>query len=404
MPGDRGHGFSGVFPHRAGFHQLGQKPRGAGGAGAGVGSGVAGGVQPWDHGPGSAALRPAVRAVPESRAGIHAGLRRGFLPGQPRAGDRIREGEVRARRGEPDCHLRHARRQGGGARRRPRPGDALQRLRQPVEDDPLQSHRSLDARSHAGKRAGLQGALRQRRGDPQSHRPGAAARRPDAQHRHACGGRHHCAGQAHGFLPAVLPARQRDQCGVPVRQGGRGRRRAGEVRLPGLAQPDHSGLGGALRARVQSGQARLQSDEPAAGRCRDLRVVVLGQYHGGFPARRPGHERAPEEHAAQRVRGPDRLARAVPPGSAGIRHGGGFRQPQARPGQGRLFPSGSGAGAQEYLRGHRLPGTGDADLADHRRLFAGRRGSAAARHGQEEARVHGQAARHLPGGRRQEGL
>ncbi len=45
------------------------------------------------------------------------------------------------------------------------------------------------------------------------------------------------------------------------------------------------------------------------------------------------------------------------------------------------------------LRRHRLPGAGDADLQPAGRLFAGRGGHPAARHGQEEAGRDGHAAR-----------
>ena len=51
--------------------------------------------------------------------------------------------------------------------------------------------------------------------------------------------------------------------------------------------------------------------------------------------------------------------------------------------------------ARRDIRRHRLSGAGDADLQSHRRLFAGRCRPAAPRHGQEEGRRDGQAARAL---------
>src|ERR1051326_4850608 len=48
-----------------------------------------------------------------------------------------------------------------------------------------------------------------------------------------------------------------------------------------------------------------------------------------------------------------------------------------------------------------VPGTGHADFESRGRILAGRSGLAAARHGQEEARGNGQAARTIP--RRREG-
>ncbi len=240
MPDHRRHGLPRLLPDRAGLHQLGQEPWRAGGTGPGLGRGLAGGLQPGDHRPGSAALRPAVRALPQPRARVHARLRRGLLPGQPRTGHRIRQGKVRPRRRQPDRHLRHPGRQGRGARRGPRAGDALQRLRPALEDDPLQSGRPLVAGPHAGTRACLQGTVRHRRGNPRPRRPGAAPGGPDAQHRHARRRGADRAGQADRFLPPVLPAGQRIQRRVPVRQGRRRGRRPGQVRLPGPAQPDHS--------------------------------------------------------------------------------------------------------------------------------------------------------------------
>src|SRR2546430_7793013 len=47
---------------------------------------------------------------------------------------------------------------------------------------------------------------------------------------------------------------------------------------------------------------------------------------------------------------------------------------------------------QGYVRGDRLPGAGDADRAGARGLFAGARGSAAARDGKEESRSDGPGA------------
>ena len=93
------------------------------GRGSGAGSLVAYCAQ--DHRPRSAAVQPAVRALPEPGAGVDARLRHRLLPGQPRPRDRLREGQVRPRRGQPDRDLRHDGREGGAARRRPRAGHEL---------------------------------------------------------------------------------------------------------------------------------------------------------------------------------------------------------------------------------------------------------------------------------------
>ena len=127
---DREDGLSGLLPDRGRLHQLGQGQRLPGGPGPRLGRGLAGGVFAVDHRPRPAALQPAVRALPEPRAGVDARLRHRLLPGQPRARDRLRQGQVRPRCGEPDRHLRHHGREGRAARRRPRARHGLRPCRQ----------------------------------------------------------------------------------------------------------------------------------------------------------------------------------------------------------------------------------------------------------------------------------
>ena len=88
-------------------------------------------------------LRPAVRALPQPRARVDARYRHRLLRARARAGDQIRDREVRARVGRADRHLRqdvsprrHARR---GARARLR----LRRRRSPGEADPRSDHGPL---------------------------------------------------------------------------------------------------------------------------------------------------------------------------------------------------------------------------------------------------------------------
>jgi hypothetical protein len=75
-----------------------------------------------------------------------------------------------------------------------------------------------------------------------------------------------------------------------------------------------------------------------------------------------------------------------------------------RPAEDRLFPPRPDRLPVADLRRHRVPGTGDADLADHRRLHAGWRRHAAPGDGQEEARGNGQAPGDHCRRRGQEGL
>ena len=98
---------------------------------------------PGDHRRRPAALRPAVRALPEPRARVDAGHRHRLLGARARARDALRDRQVRARVGRADRHLRqdvparrHARR---GARARLR----LRHRRSPREADPRPDHGPL---------------------------------------------------------------------------------------------------------------------------------------------------------------------------------------------------------------------------------------------------------------------
>ena len=86
------------------------------GRGSGAGSLVAYALT--DHRSRPAALFAAVRAVPEPRTGVDARLRHRLLHGPPRGGDPLRAGQIRARQGGADHHLRCAAVQGRRARRR----------------------------------------------------------------------------------------------------------------------------------------------------------------------------------------------------------------------------------------------------------------------------------------------
>ena len=111
-------GFPGYFLIVADFINWAKGERRAGRAGARLGRRLARRLQPRHHRPRSAALRPAVRALPQSRARVDAGLRHRFLPGRARPRHRVREAEVRRRERVADRDLRHHGGEGGGARRR----------------------------------------------------------------------------------------------------------------------------------------------------------------------------------------------------------------------------------------------------------------------------------------------
>ena len=103
-------GFPGYFLIVADFIRWAKSQRRAGGPGARFRCGLAGGVQSGHYRSRSAALRTAVRALPQSRARIDARLRRGLLPGRARARHRICEAEIRrgraCRRSSPSAPWR----------------------------------------------------------------------------------------------------------------------------------------------------------------------------------------------------------------------------------------------------------------------------------------------------------
>ncbi len=83
-------GFAGYFLIVADFIRWAQRERRAGRPRSRLRRRLAGRLQSAHHRSRSAALRPAVRALPESRARLDAGLRRRFLHGGPRPRDRLR--------------------------------------------------------------------------------------------------------------------------------------------------------------------------------------------------------------------------------------------------------------------------------------------------------------------------
>ena len=140
---DRPHGLQRLLPDRLGLRQVRQGERHRRRPGPRLGGRLDRLLLPGDHRRRPAALRPAVRALPEPRARVDAGHRHRLLGARARARDALRDREVRARVGRADRHLRqdvparrHARR---GARARLR----LRRRRSPGEADPRPDHGPL---------------------------------------------------------------------------------------------------------------------------------------------------------------------------------------------------------------------------------------------------------------------
>ena len=99
-------GYAGYFLIVAGLHRGGARPRHPGGPGPRLGGRLDRRVRARHHRRLPAQVRPAVRALPESRARVDARHRRRLLLRAPRRGDRVRAREVRARQRRPDRHLR----------------------------------------------------------------------------------------------------------------------------------------------------------------------------------------------------------------------------------------------------------------------------------------------------------
>ena len=156
------------------------KARGhSGRAGPRLGRGLAGRLCADHHRSRSDPVRPAVRALPQSRTRLDAGLRHRLLPGPPRRGDRLCAAALRPRSGGPDHHLRHAAGARRAARRRPRAADALWAGRQADQTGAAESGGPGDAGGGDRERTEAAGVSRRGRGGGARLRHRAAPRRPD---------------------------------------------------------------------------------------------------------------------------------------------------------------------------------------------------------------------------------
>ena len=261
-PGDRGHELCGLLPDRRRLHPVGQGPGHSGRPGPWLRGGLGGRLVARDHRPRSAPLRPAVRALPQPRAGLDARLRRRLLPGPARRGDPLRARQVRRRPGGGDHHLRQAAGACRAARRRPRARHALRPGRPGRQAGAVQPGPSADPGAGAGARAAARrGGARGRPGRPPD-RDRQAARRPAAPRLDPCrrrGDRRPAARRA----GAALPRSALGHAGHPVQHEGRRAGGPGQVRLPG---PDHADPPGARRAPGQPARHAARAGAAAARR------------------------------------------------------------------------------------------------------------------------------------------
>ena len=114
---DRSDGLQRLLPDRLGLRQVRQGERDRRRTGPRLGGRLARLLLPRDHRRRPASLRPAVRALPEPRAGVDARHRHRLLGPRARARDALRDRQVRARVGRADRHLRQDVPTGGHARR-----------------------------------------------------------------------------------------------------------------------------------------------------------------------------------------------------------------------------------------------------------------------------------------------
>ena len=97
---------SGLFPDRRRLHPVGEVAAHPGRARPRLGRGLARRLCAHHHRPRSDPVRPHLRALPQSRARVDAGLRHRLLPEPPRRGDPLRARPLWPRPGGADHHLR----------------------------------------------------------------------------------------------------------------------------------------------------------------------------------------------------------------------------------------------------------------------------------------------------------
>ena len=275
--GHRPHGLQRLLPDRLGLRQVGQGQRHRRRPRARQRRRVDRRLHAAHHRRRSAALRPALRALPQPRARVDAGYRHRLLGARARARHAVRGREVRARVGRPDHHLRQDVPAGRDPRRRARAGSRLRDRRSPGQAHPRSRAgapadlRSLPAAGGAAARRvrhRRHGQADRRRGArPRGHRPQRVDPRRGRRHRRDAADRRRTA-SAGRLGRRRQRERQRRREGLQARhpalhEAGRGARPA-EDGLPGPAQPRrHRGRAGHHRALERPAPGH---DQPAARR------------------------------------------------------------------------------------------------------------------------------------------
>jgi DNA polymerase-3 subunit alpha len=144
-----------------------------------------------------------------------------------------------------------------------------------------------------------------------------------------------------------------------------------------------------IRKLDPTGRSSARHAAPRRSAC--VRHLPYGEYERRVPVRIARHARPAAARAADAFRGHHCAGGAVSPGTDGADPR--LRRAQAGPAARRVSGQAARADPRPDIRRHGVPGTGDADRADDRRLHAGRRRPAASRDGQEKAGGNGQASR-----------
>ncbi len=360
-------------------------------AGPRLGRGLAGRLRAHHHRPRPAALRSPVRALPQPRARLDAGLRHRLLPGAARRGDRLRPGALRRR---PVAQIitfgtlqaRAVVRDVG--RVLDMPYGKVDQLAKMVPSNPANPVTLGEAlKTEPRAPGGPQGRRRGRPAPPD----GAEARRP---------------------LPPRLHPRRRHRHRRPARWRRSSRSTATRARRSrssqynmkwvesaGLVKFDFLGL--KTLTTIERALALIDGpidlDTLPLDDTGLLRAARARRDRRRVPAGKPGDAQGAGRHEAGPVRGHHRHRGALPPRPDG-------QHPELQPAQAGhrgagLPPPRAGADPEGDLRHHHLPGAGDADRAGPVRLLARRSRPPAPRHGQEDRRRDGRPARPLRGRR-----
>ncbi len=355
---DPGDGLRRLLPDRLGLRPLREDARDPGRAGPRLRRGLAGRLLPGDHRRRPDAVRPAVRAFPQPRPQVDAGHGHRLRGRRPRAGDQLRRREVRPRPRRPDHHVLDDDGPRGRSRRRPRAGDPLRLRRQGREADPGGAEGLPRRVPEAG--AGAEGRVRRRSARPGDRRPGEAARgsrpgRLDPRRRRR--DRRPAADR----VRAAAAEGRRPGGGHAVPDGRRREAGAAEDGLPRAPEPrrDRRGRQAHRRPRHRDDPARRRANvRDAPSRRRDRRL----------PVRVVRHARGAPAGQADRVRGPDRARRALPPRPDAVHPG--VCAPKARCGADRVRGRAPAPDHGADARHRDLPGAVDGDRQADRRFHA----------------------------------